>query len=169
MTTEEFKLQVLPVKDRLFRLAGRILNDMEDARDIVQEVLLRLWTKQDEIVKYRNVEAFAVVMTRNLCLDKIKSKGYGHDQLKDWNAPADEKSPEKLAELKDTVSQVHQIIARLPEQQKLVVQMRDIEEMEYDDIALQLSMNVNAVRVTLSRARKEIRDQLTKKHEYEYK
>ncbi len=169
MTTEEFKLRVLPTKDKLYRLAASMLNDREDARDVVQEVLLRLWIKQDDVRKYRSVEAFAMVMARNLCLDRIKSKGYGHSELTYSNEPVSPETPERITELRDTADHVHRIIRQLPEQQRMIVQMRDVEEMAFEEIAEIMQMNVNAVRVNLSRARKQIRDQLIKKQSYEYK
>ena len=168
MTTEEFKKQVLPVKDKLYRLAKRILNNIEESEDVVQEVFYRLWSRRDEVSTYKSIEAFAMVVTKNMCLDKVKAKGYYKDELNEWNAPVDNKSPEKIVELKDEVSHVHQIIRQLPERQRMIVQMRDVEEMEYEEIAEVMQMNLNAIRVSLSRARKTIRDRIIKKQEYEY-
>ena len=73
MTTEEFKSEVLPVKNKLYRLALRLIGDAEEAQDIVQEIFLRLWSKREKLREYRSIEAFAMTMTRNLCLDKLKS------------------------------------------------------------------------------------------------
>jgi len=98
----------------------------------------------------------------------VKAKGYHKDQLGEWNAPVDNRSPHKIAELKDDVQSVHQVIGQLPEQQRMIVQMRDVEGMEYEEIAEIMQMNLNALRVSLSRARKTIRDRITKKQEYEY-
>jgi len=157
----------MPLKDKLFRLARRILDEIE-AEDIVQDVYIKLWAKRDEIEQYRSIEAFAMVATKNLCLDKLKSKAYQNNKITDWNEPIESRSPHRIAELKDDVKIVHQVISTLPEQQKLIVQMRDIEEMDYEEIAEVLKMNVNAIRVNLSRARKAIRDQVIKTHNYEY-
>jgi len=168
MTTEEFKQKVLPVKDKIYRLAKRILNDIEESEDVVQEVFYRLWSRKDDLAAYRSIEAFAMIVTKNMCLDKVKAKGYHKDQLGEWNAPVDNRSPHKIAELKDDVQSVHQIMQQLPEQQRMIVQMRDVEGMEYEEIAEIMQMNLNALRVSLSRARKTIRDRITKKQEYEY-
>ncbi len=167
MTKAEFVNKVLPFKNKLFRLAQRILNET-DAEDIVQDVFFRLWTRKDDIEKYKNPEAFAMVMTRNLCLDKIKLKSYKKDELAEWNEPKENNNPERMTELKDEVNHIHRTISTLPERQKAIIQMRDIEQMDYDEISEIMQMKVNAIRVNLSRARKAIRDQLIKKHEYEY-
>ena len=95
-------------------------------------------------------------------------KSYKKDELAEWNEPVENNNPEKMVELKDEVSQIHMTISTLPERQKAIIQMRDIEQMDYDEISEIMQMNVNAIRVNLSRARKAIRDQLIKKHEYEY-
>lgn len=167
MTKQEFVYRVMPLKDKLFRLARRILNE-NDAEDIVQEVFVKLWTRKSEISAWRSVEAFAMVVTRNLCLDKIKSKAYQTEGMEEWNAPVDDKSPDRMTELKNDVEMVHLAIASLPEQQRMIIQMRDVEEMEYDEISEVLKLNLNTLRVNLSRARKAVRDQLKKMHEYEY-
>jgi RNA polymerase sigma-70 factor (ECF subfamily) len=169
MTTEEFKNRVLPIKDKLFRLARRILNDTEESEDVTQEIFYRLWARRNELENYRSIEAFAMVMTKNLCLDKIKSKHHQKAELTEWNAPVDYHSPQKLIELKEDVSNVHRFIQQLPEQQRMIIQMRDVEGFEFEEIAEILEMNLNAVRVNLSRARKAIREQMMKKHDYEYK
>jgi RNA polymerase sigma-70 factor (ECF subfamily) len=168
MTTEDFKQNVLPVKDKIYRLAKRILNDIEESEDVVQEVFYRLWSRKDELAAYRSIEAFAMVVTKNMCLDKVKAKGYHKDQLGEWNSPVDNRNPHKIAELKDEVQSVHQVIQQLPEQQRMIVHMRDVEGMEYDEIAEIMKMNLNALRVNLSRARKTIRERVTKKKQYEY-
>jgi len=168
MTTEEFKQRVLPVKDKIYRLAKRILNDVEESEDVVQEVFYRLWSRKDKVSSYKSIEAFAMIVTKNMCLDKVKAKGYYKDQLSEWNAPVDNKSPDKIAEIKDEVTSVHQIIGQLPKQQRMIIQMRDVEGMEFEEIAEIMQMNLNAIRVSLSRARKTIRDRIIKKQEYEY-
>ena len=167
MTQHEFVNTVMPFKDKLFRFARRILNE-PDAEDIVQDVFYRLWSRKAEIGKYRSLEAFAMVITRNLCLDRIKLKSYRNEGLEEWNEPVDNQGPDKMAELKNDVDMVYQLLKGLPEQQRSVLQMRDIEQMEYEEIGEVMKMNVNAVRVNLSRARKAIRDQIKKMHNYEY-
>lgn len=167
MTQHEFVSRVMPFKDKLFRLARRILSET-DAEDIVQDVFYRLWSKKADLDRYKSLEAFAMVVTRNLCLDRIKLKSYRNEGLAEWNEPVDEKSPHKMTEIKNDVDMVKIVMQTLPEQQRSILQMRDVEEMEYDEIGEVMQMNVNAVRVNLSRARKTVREQLKKMHNYEY-
>lgn len=166
MTQSEFLKLVMPFKDKVFRLAKRLLVSREEAEDATQEVLLKLWSNKNKIENYNNVEAFSMTMTKNFCLDKLKSKQAQnlkivHSNYKDHNVAL-----QKQVELNDSMQWVARIIENLPEQQKLVVQLRDIEQYDYNEIAKMLDMNPTAVRVALSRARKVIREQLTKTHNY---
>jgi RNA polymerase sigma-70 factor (ECF subfamily) len=168
MTAKEFCNRVLPMKDKLFRLSRRILNNAEDAEDAVQEVFYKLWMKNEELDSFKSLEAFALVVTKNFCLDRVKSKSYQNSELTVVNEPVEHLSPGQMAEQKNEVEEVHRIVGRLPEQQRLILHLRDIEGLEYDEIEQIMEMNATAVRVNLSRARKAIREQLTATHNYEY-
>ena len=143
-----------------------MLVSTEEAEDATQEVLLKLWKNQDKIAEYKNVEAFSMTMTKNFCFDKLKSKQAQNLKIVHSNYEDKNTSLQKQLELNDSVSWVERIIQDLPEQQKMIIQLRDIEEYDFDEIAKMLEMNNTAVRVALSRARKTIREQLTKTHNY---
>jgi RNA polymerase sigma-70 factor, ECF subfamily len=168
MELQEFKIAVFPLKNRLFRLAKRLLEDFEDAQDIVQEVFIKLWKMREKLGEYRSVEALAVVMTRNMCLDKLKTKRYPVENLDKIAAELPEMNQEPAADMSDVVRKIKQIIKTLPEQQQTIMQLRDIEGYDYEEIADILKMNENAVRVALSRARKRIREILINQKLYEY-
>ncbi|MDO5977671.1 RNA polymerase sigma factor [Flavivirga spongiicola] len=166
MTQVEFLNIVMPFKDKVFRLAKRLLVSTEEAEDATQEVLLKLWNNKKKIQEYKNVEAFSMTMTKNFCFDKLKSKQAQnlkivHSNYEDGNTPL-----QKQVELNDSVDWVSKIIEELPEQQRVIIQLRDIEEYDFDEIAKMLDMNNTAVRVNLSRARKTIREKLTNTHNY---
>ncbi len=167
MKTEEFKIQVLPLKNKLFRFALRILGKVEEAEDSVQDVMLKLWTNREQLKNYNNIEAFAMVVTRNQCLDRLKSKDHKNLRPEILKPEKDEETPYVKAEMSDTMQKVHKIINALPDQQKMIIQMRDVEGMDFEEIADVMEMNVNAVRVNLSRARKKVRDTLLKLQNYE--
>ncbi|WP_445736884.1 RNA polymerase sigma factor [Mariniflexile sp.] len=166
MTQNEFLNIVMPFKDKVFRLAKRLLVSTEEAEDATQEVLMKLWNNKEKMETYKNVEAFSMTMTKNFCFDKLKSKQAQnlkivHNNYEEKNTPL-----QKQIELNDSVSWVAKIIEALPEQQKVIIQLRDIEAYDLDEIAKMLDMNNTAVRVTLSRARKTIREKLTNTHNY---
>lgn len=166
MQQKEFLNLVMPFKDKLFRLAKRLLVSREEAEDATQEILLKLWSKNDAMSQYKSVEAFAMTMTKNFCLDRLKSKQAGNLKLVHSNYKDENTSLQKQLEIEDSVSWVERIMDELPEQQKLVLQLRDIEDYDFDEISDMLSMKPTAVRVTLSRARKAVREKLMQKHSY---
>lgn len=166
MTQADFVKLVMPFKDKVFRLAKRLLVSHEEAEDATQEILLKLWNNKGQIEEYKNVEAFSMTMTKNFCLDRLKSKQAQNLKIVHSNYQDHTTSLQKQVELNDSVAWVSKIIEQLPEQQKIILQLRDIEQYEFEEIATMLSMNETAIRVALSRARKTIREQLTQTHHY---
>lgn len=166
MKQSEFLNVVMPFKDKLYRLAKRLLVSSEEAEDATQEILMKLWSKKNKMEGYKSVEAFAMTMTKNFCLDRLKSKQANNLKLVHSNYSDDNSSLQRQVEARDSMDWVQRIMEELPEQQKLVVQLRDVEQYEYEEIEALLDMKPTAIRVALSRARKTIREKLTEKHSY---
>lgn len=166
MKQTEFLNVVLPFKDKVYRLAKRLLVSTEEAEDATQELFFKLWKNKEKLPDYRNIEAFAMTMTKNYCYDRLKSKQASNLTLVHSNYKEKQTALEKKVEYKDSVLMVHQLIQGLPEQQKLIIQLRDIEQYDFDEIYKMVDMNPTAIRVALSRARKTIRKALIKQHEY---
>ncbi|MDV7138539.1 RNA polymerase sigma factor [Maribacter sp. TH_r10] len=166
MKQSEFLNVVMPFKDKLYRLAKRLLVSREEAEDATQEILMKLWAKNENIGKYNNVEAFAMTMTKNFCLDRLKSRQAGNLKLVHSNYGDDNTSLQKQVEVKDSLDWVGKIMEELPEQQKMILQLRDVEEYDFDEIGELLNMKPTAIRVALSRARKTVREKLMQKHSY---
>jgi RNA polymerase sigma-70 factor (ECF subfamily) len=166
MNQNEFMQTVSPFKDKLFRMAKRLLVSTEEAEDATQEVMVKLWSKNESLKQLNSVEAMAMTMTKNYCLDQLKSKRASNLKLVHTNYTDREASLQQKIEDHDTWNWVEKIMQELPEQQKLIVQLRDIEEMEFEEIGTILEMNETAVRVALSRARKTIREKMIKTHRY---
>ena len=166
MTQAEFLNIVMPFKDKVFRLAKRLLVSQEEAEDATQEILIKLWRNKQKIQDYKNVEAFSMTMTKNFCLDRLKSKQAQNLKIVHSNYQDHNVSLQKQIELNDSVDWVSKIMEELPEQQKIILQLRDIEQYEYSEISKMLDINETAIRVSLSRARKTLREKLTKTHSY---
>jgi len=165
MDKKEFIGVVMPIKDRLYRLAKRILVSNDEAEDAVQEVLYKLWKGKQSFETYKNPEAYAITMTKNYCLDRLKSKQASNLKIVHSNYPTSQNIELDL-EANDGVALVFRIMETLPEQQKMVLQLRDVEQMEFPEIAKILDCNETAVRVSLSRARKSVREAMIKKYNY---
>lgn len=165
MNQKEFLGTVLPFKDKLYRLAKRILVSKDEAEDAVQEVYLKLWKGKSKIENYKNPEAFAITMTKNYCLDRLKSKQANNMKIV-HNTFQHSQNVEREVEANDGVSMVFKIMETLPEQQRIVLQLRDVEQFEFSEIAEMLDSNETAIRVNLSRARKTVREALIKNYNY---
>jgi len=147
-------------------MAKRLLVSTEEAEDATQEILIKLWSKKNKMESYNNVEAFAMTMTKNFCLDRLKSQQAGNLKLVHSNYTDASTSLQSELEAKDSIDWVERIMAELPEQQKMVLQLRDVEQYEYEEIEKLLDMKPTAIRVALSRARKTVREKLMEKHNY---
>ena len=167
MLARDFKTEVLPISNKLLRFALQILQDEEEAKDVLQDIFLKLWQKRDELEKVENVEAFAMRMIRNRCLDVIKSRRtVSMEIVKKSSLPTDESTETDYLENSDSVGLVKQIIAELPDLQRTIIHLRDVEQLEFEEIAEATELNVNAIRVNLSRARKKVRDEILKIQNY---
>lgn len=166
MNADEFKAKVLVHKDKCYRFALKMLGDSEEAKDALQEVFLRLWNKREKLKKHSNIEAFAMLTTKNLCIDKLR---FSNRFIKDYEFEqvSDSVNIEKNEEERASVEIIKKIIEKLPTQQKMVIQLCDIEGLTIDETAKQLDMQNLNVRVALSRARKKVKETLIKEYDYE--
>ena len=159
MKTDLFKNEIMPIRDKLFMTAYRMLEDRDDAEDAVQETLIRLWNLRDNLEKYNSLTALAITVIKNHCIDKIR--------LRDRNEPIEDElyrragpdNPYLQLERKNSEEVLKAIIEGLPALQKAIIKMKDIEEYELSEIAEITGTNVEAVRVNLSRARKKVREE----------
>ena len=167
MTTEEFKTELLPKKNKLFRLAIFLLKNREEAEDTIQEVFLKLWDIRNSLSKYKNMEAVMMTMTRNKCLDKLKTKREKYISLNEQINNQPSINPMEQSVQQDMVVRVKEFMSRLPEQQKTILHLRDVEGYEYKEIGEITGFELNYIRVNLSRARKAIKESLLKLEENE--
>lgn len=173
MTKEEFKSRVLPTREKLLRLAVTLLNNRQEAEDTIQDVYLKLWNMREKMSEFNSIEAIAVTVTKNLCIDKLRSyrnRKQNDGGLEHVHIPAPEGySPEESLEMSESMRDVHEIIQQLPDQQRLIIHLRDIEQYSYKEIAGITGLKINNLRVALSRARKNVRKVYLKKQNYEYR
>lgn len=166
MNETEYLNIVLPFKDKIFRVAKRLLVSIEEAEDATQDVLLKLWKNRQKFKDYNSPEAFAMTMTKNWCFDRLKSKQAQNLKIVHNNYEDHSRSLQKSIEVNDSLQWVKTHMDALPEKQKLILQLRDIEQYEFKEIAKILDMTETNIRVSLSRARKSVREKLTKTHNY---
>ena len=163
MPASLFKQLLLPLYPRLQRVALRLLGNTEDAEDMVQEVYMKLWNKRDALPDVKEVEAYCVTMTKNMCIDRLRMAEVEKedvDEVPTMLAATDD--VEAQVERRDAVEQVKQIIETLPEHQQQVITLRDMEDCSFEEIVEQTGLTAVNIRMLLSRARKTIRERYKK-------
>ena len=158
MDPKQFNTQILTLSDKLFRLVKSILRDAEAAQDAVQELSMKLWEKRNKLDEVENVSAFTMRAMRNLCLDTLRQRRDEDELVPEMEFV--EPNPHQQTEQKDLAARVRKMIDELPELQRTIIRMRDVEEMELSEIAYVTSLTENAVSVNLSRARQKIREKI---------
>ncbi len=168
MNQKEFLKIVLPFKDKVYRLAKRLLVSNDEAEDATQELYLKLWQNKSKIDSYKNVEAYAMMMTKNYCLDQLKSKRASNLTLIHSNYKDESKDSalQENVEFKDSARIIKKMMEDLPEKQRMIVQLRDVENYEYHEIGKIMNMEPTNIRVSLSRARKTLRLNFLKQQNY---
>lgn len=158
MELKQFKIDVLPLREKLLNYARKLTEDPSDAEDAVQEVMLKLWNMRRKLDEYRSIEALAMTMTHHLCMDIWRARRPDALSLDQVQAPSQSATPERLLEEKDEFRLMREIIDSLPSLQRTIIQMKDVQEYETDEIAEITGCNPEAIRSNLSRARKKVRD-----------
>jgi len=167
MTVEEFTNQLLPFKEKLFRFSYRLLGNRDDAQDAVQDVYLKMWKIREQLKEVRSKEALMMTTTRNLCLDRIKSKSNKFITLHEEIGWGSEENQHTQIEHVDMLKWVKREIELLPELQKTLLHLRDMEQLDFDEIAEITGFDLNYIRVNLSRARKRIRERIQEINQHE--
>lgn len=164
MQNNDIMQMVIPFKDKLYRLALRIVGNVQEAEDVIQEVLIKIWKKKDQFVELDNKEAWCMTVTRNLCIDKIRAKKMRTTDVTEHYDIRDKTlTPSEVAVSNDRMGQILELINNLPEKQKTVVQLRDIEGYSYKEISEITTLKLDQVKVYLHRARLTLREQITKR------
>ena len=163
MPASLFKQLLLPLYPRLQRVALRLLGNVEDAEDMVQEVYMKLWSKRDALPDVQDVEAYCVTLTKNMCIDRLRMAEVEKEDVDEVPIMlAETDDVEAQVERRDAVEQVKQIIGTLPEHQQQVITLRDMEDCSFEEIVEQTGLTAVNIRMLLSRARKTIRERLKK-------
>jgi RNA polymerase sigma-70 factor (ECF subfamily) len=165
MTLTEFQDQVLPLKNKLYHFAYRLLANAEEAKDTVQDVLVKVWESGKELEEYDNVEAWCMTLTRNRSLDKIKVGNNRSKHLKIISpSRLDHQTPHALLEQSETMRQIVNVTQNLPSVQRELIELRDFQEKSYDEIIEITGLEMSQVKVYLHRARKAVRENILKLH-----
>lgn len=168
MNLESFQNRILPAKNKLFRFALRFLGSEEEAKDVVQEVFIRVWNGREQMQEVQNWEAWCMRITKNLSLDRIRSLNRKQTQPLEetFDVRHDALTPHESTEMRESMNRINQLIGALPEKQRQVIHLRDIEGYSYNEICEILELDMNQVKVNLFRARNAVREKLLKVNAY---
>lgn len=158
-----FENSVFVLKDDMYRFAKRFLLSQDEAQDVVQDLMIKFWNMKSDLHKYNNLKSFIMRCVKNECLNRLK-----HHEIVTKHAEVEYKTSEQYQINTNNINEeIIKLINLLPEKQRIVIQLRDIEDYDINEIAEVLEIEENAVRVNLMRARNKIKEQLTKLFDYE--
>ena len=165
-----FRTDVLPLKNELFRVALRITLNREDAEDVVQETMMKVWNRREQWQQIESMEAFCLTICRNVALDHQKRMENQNVSLDDEETLTSHfsplASPEEKAVQRDRVERVRGLMNRLPEKQRACMQLRDVEGKSYKEIAAVMNITEQQVKINIFRARQTIKQEYLKQEQY---
>jgi RNA polymerase sigma-70 factor (ECF subfamily) len=165
MSNEPFFQIILPMKDRLFRLAYGIVRDQEEAEDILQDLLLKLWSRKEEWSDIGNLEAYCFRAIKNMALDRLATmtvrKTDSIEREREDLYFVDHQSPHSEMVMKEQRILIERCLRELPENQQLTFRLREVEGMSYREISETLAISEDLVKISLFRARKKMKELLT--------
>lgn len=157
MELREFKQIVMPLREKLQGFARNMLSNEFEAEDAVQEAFLKLWNARQQLENHPNIGGFAMQTLKNVCIDKLRSER-NKTSIDSIKCHDNGINPLEYTEQKDSINIIKNIISHLPNTQRIIITMRDIEGYELNEIAEIIGSDSSAIRVNLSRARKSVRD-----------
>ena len=160
----DLKRDILPLKNILYRLALRITLNSQEAEDVVQDVIIKMWKMGERLNEVENLESFALRLTRNLSIDRQRMKvnqAESFDELEDSHGGISN-SIESRLEQQERIDSIRDIMMQMPEKQRLVMQLRDFEGKSYKEIALALEISEDQVKVNIFRARQFVKSRIAK-------
>lgn len=164
----DFRHELLPLKDKMFRLALRITLNRAEAEDVTQDILLRVWEQRESLGELRSLEAYVLTAVRNLALDRVAKTDNANVSLDDVQTDAFDSAPhpDEDMEQQESLKRVREIMSGLPEAQRTALQLREIEGHSYRETADIMNVSEANVKVLIFRARQAVKNQIDKIENY---
>ncbi|GGE17473.1 RNA polymerase sigma factor [Psychroflexus salis] len=160
MNSTQFIENIQAFEAKMYRLAKYILTSEDAAKDALQEVFMKLWQQKNKLNTVDYLEAYVMRITKNYCFDQLKLKENQNlrlfteeieNETNEENYTVDNEREKKLK-----IQLIKAALNELPPLQALVMQLRDLENYSFNEIAEILTITEGAARVNLSRARKTV-------------
>lgn len=146
------------MSSKIYSYAIRIIGNQDIAKDVVQDIMLKLWVKRKELGQYNNITGFVIRMTRNHCIDLIRRKKETVSDDEYRKELQEEPFTLNNIENKELYNIISKIINTLPENHREVVILKDLEGYSSREISEITGMEMNNIRVIISRCRKKIKE-----------
>lgn len=150
----------IPLTDRFYRVAYYLLESEEDAEDALQELYLKLWAARSGLSAVQNPSAYGISMLKNICIDRIRKRMVRKAEPLDKVPHPEDAHTESRTDIKDTLRYLLQEMEKLPDKQRVVLRMRAVEGLEYEDIARRTGLSEVYIRVLVTMARKTLRSRI---------
>lgn len=167
MNANEFKQRFLSHYKLLYRVAYSMTGSVQDAEDLLQDLYLKLWKKREELPEEAQNQAYLVTMIRNLFYEqrRLKRLDTSGDLLEN-DDPPDENGLEHQFEMKEDLSEMTDLIDKLPEKERKIVKMHILEGKSYDEIEKETGLSQGNIRVIVMRAKNKLKEQFQKRNEH---
>ncbi len=165
MTVTEFQAAVLEHKDRVHNYARGILHDPEDAKDVAQECLVRLWHHRERVTPGPGCRSWLLRSAHNLCVDRLRRRATRQEVSRDEDLhdPADGRpGPERLATAIEVGGRLERALLELDTRDRAIVLLREVEGLQYEEIAETLGIKLGTLKATLHRSREKLRHALVR-------
>jgi len=164
MQVEEFNSLVKRMRDKMYRLALRVVKNEEEAHDVVQDSFIKVWNKREKLAEIENKDAYCMTIARNMGIDKLRGRKMTTTDIDEqYDLTADIPDPERTLVAKQELSIVMKVVNSLPENHRTVIQLRDIEGYTYKEISTMTGYSIEKVKVYLHRARTKLRQKISRK------
>jgi RNA polymerase sigma-70 factor, ECF subfamily len=171
-----FEMLIEAYQKKIFNLAFRMIGNYEDAGDLAQEALIRIFKSISNFKEQSSLSTWIYRITTNVCLDEIRKKKnrkvlsldeeiHIEDGDMQRQIMSDDPLPDELMEKKELRQIINSAIDSLPEDQRLVITLRDIQGLSYDEIGRVLECPAGTVKSRINRARFALKNVLISKRE----
>lgn len=155
MNARDFEILARSLRPGLVRTARRIVDNPDEAEDVAQDVMLKLWSMRDSLDRYDSVESLGMVMARRMALNVLRAR-HPSVPVEDCGESPDDLTPEEVMVRRETSTHIDAVLASLPESQQTLIRLRHVDGFDNAAIASILGSSEVAVRTALSRARRRV-------------
>jgi RNA polymerase sigma-70 factor (ECF subfamily) len=153
MAQEALLDTLMALQPALQLTAEKLLRSEADAEDTVQETVIDLWQRRNELEHVRDLRAYAMQSLKNRCISFLRKRhDIATDRIELFDAVDDDAIREEVALTEERAARLDTMMAQLPERQREAVTMRYIEGVSHEEMQRRLGMTSTNVYTTLSRA-----------------